>query len=344
MTTVNKVNPIMGGLICCMLILAPSAGTVSAADDEKSAATVTEKFGYRLVKSLAAKQGDLSLIAVAEGVARAVEDSLLPEIWGDAPDWAKRIEFQWELNEDDKPEFSLLTVQPLYQSEGQRNTIFTQVRAAFHRQFGQDRYTSNIGLGYRRLFMDDSVLGGINLFHDYEWRNEQSRMGVGGELKWRAFDLTGNYYMGLSNKTTIAADILEQPLDGYNIELASQIPYLPWARARISKFNFSAEDATDDLDGYVASLELDVLPNLQVEMGYTDDDVGHNLGFVRMNFRLGDNLSSGPKGAYLISSKPIDSEPFRVRDMKAHTLDKVRRINEIVVERTSSGVTISRLN
>lgn len=214
----------------------------------------------------------------------------------------------------------------------------------FHRQFGQDRYTSNVGLGYRRLFMDDTVLGGVNFFHDFEWRNDQSRVGIGGEMKWQAFDLAANYYFGLSGKQTIATNVLERPLDGYNVELTSQIPYLPWARARVSKFNFKAEDAVDDLDGYVASLELDLLPNLQVEMGYTDDDVGHNLGFVRMNFRLGDNLSTGPKGAYLISAKPIDSKPFRARDMKAHTLDKVRRVNDIVVERTSQGITISRLN
>lgn len=103
----------------------PPSGPGSAADDAERDATAAEKFGYRLVKSIAARQDDLNLVAAAEATARAAEASLFPELWAGAPDWAKRIEFQWELNEDNKPEFSILTVQPLFQSEGLRDTVFT---------------------------------------------------------------------------------------------------------------------------------------------------------------------------------------------------------------------------
>jgi len=46
----------------------------------------------------------------------------------------------------------------------------------------------------------------------------------------------------------------------------------------------------------------------------------------------------------LLSDHAIADRAFDLRDMRAHTLDKVRRVNNIVLERTSSGVTISRSN
>ena len=145
-------------------------------------------------------------------------------------------------------------------------------------------------------------------------------------------------------KSNVTTTTTERALDGYNIELTGQIPFLPWARARVSRFDFFAVDTSEDLDGFTGALELDILPNLQVEMGFTDDDIGHNLLFFRMNFRLGDGLSTGPKGAYLISRNPIRTEAFQARDMASHTLDKVRRVNDIIVERSGAGITISRLN
>lgn len=335
---------VLGILILMAAVLAPPVGTGTAAEDKPRDATPAEEFSYKLLKSLETQKDDLDLVTAAALIAQAAETSILPKFWDDAPAWAKRTEFQWELNEDNKPEFSVLTLQPIYQTENLAETFFTQARLDFHRQFGQDRYTSNLGFGYRRLYFDNTLLGGVNVFYDREWRQGHNRLGVGTEVKWNTVDFAANYYYGLSDKRTVASGVTEQPLDGYNIELTNQVPYLPWARARVSYFDFHREDATKDYDGFIASLEMDLLSNLQVEMGYTDDDVGHNLAFVRFNFRLSDDLSTGPKGAYLFGGNAVDDKPFRMRDMSVHTLDKIRRVNDIVVERTSTGVTISRLN
>lgn len=110
--------------------------------------------------------------------------------------------------------------------------IFSQLRFDFHRQFGQDRYTSNPGFGYRRLYFDNTLLGGVNVFYDREWRQAHNRLGVGAEVKWNTADLAANYYYDLSGKRTVANGVTEQPLNGNNIELTNQLPYLPWARAR----------------------------------------------------------------------------------------------------------------
>ena len=47
----------------------------------------------------------------------SVIEYLTRGIGWDAPDWLKRTEFEWRLAEGDSLEYSLLTVQPLYQSD-----------------------------------------------------------------------------------------------------------------------------------------------------------------------------------------------------------------------------------
>lgn len=298
---------------------------------------------YEVAKAFeAAARGDS--LAAASLLADAATDRLLPELYGKSPDWLKRVEFQWQWNEDAKADFSLLTVQPLFQTDDRRETVFTQVRLTRNHQFGDARLTSNFGIGYRRLLLNNTVLAGINGFLDREWTEDHNRLGVGLEVKWYAFDLAFNYYEAFGGSVGIAPGISETPLDGYNFEVTAQIPYLPWARARVSMFEFFSRATSDNLNGFTAGIELDLHQNVQVEFGYTDDDRNDNLAFVRVNVRMGDGLLIGPKGRYLISRHPIDDVAFRMRDMRAHTLDKVRRIDTIVVERVSAGIVISRAN
>lgn len=157
-----------GSLLVFSLLVIPPAAPGVASEDDARTATTAEKFSYRLLQGMDAGKNDMDLIAAIAVIAKATEEAILPETWADGPDWAKRIEFQWEVNEDDKPEFSILTVQPLFQSEGLRDTVFTQMRLDFNHQFGQSRYTSNIGVGYRRLLLNNTVLAGVNVFHDFE--------------------------------------------------------------------------------------------------------------------------------------------------------------------------------
>ncbi len=92
---------------------------------------------------------------------------LFPSIGADAPAWAKRIEFEWHLQDDLKPEFSLLTVQPLFRPT-ERDTFFTQLSVRRYEMFGVHRVATNTGLGYRRLLLDNTALLGINAFFDYD--------------------------------------------------------------------------------------------------------------------------------------------------------------------------------
>ncbi len=104
-------------------------------------------------------------------------------------------------------------------------------------------------------------------------------------------------------------------------------------------FVWDTQTLDDNIDGYTGAIELDVHQNLQFEAGYSDDDFNDGYFFAQFRFIPGNR-----KRPVLLSDHAIAERAFDLRDMREHTLDKVRRVNNIVLERTSSGVTISRLN
>ena len=203
------------------------------------------------------------------------------------------------------------------------------------------RTTYNVGLGYRRLFLDNKLLAGVNSFYDHEWNNHHSRVGAGIELRWAGFDLYANNYWRVSEThQTEVVGVYETPLNGRDLELTSQVPYMPWARLRLKHYGWDAEDNVDEIRGWAASGEFDLSQNLQVESGIIDDNTIDNEWFVQVRYRM--NFDSDESLA--TNRKFIDDKAFKMRDMSKFTLDKVRRINNIVLERKSGGVTISRTN
>jgi hypothetical protein len=107
----------------------------------------------------------------------------------------------------------------------------------------------------------------LNAFHDYEWNFNHSRASVGGELRWSGLDFYVNKYWALSGKHTADNSASERPLDGFDIELTAQVPYLPWARARARRVWWDSVDAAEDVKVWGASLEMDLLQNLTFEAG-----------------------------------------------------------------------------
>lgn len=116
------------------------------------------------------------------------------------------------------------------------------------------------------------------------------------------------------------------------------MPYLPWARVRGQYFVWDTLALDDDITGYTGSIEMDLHQNLQVEFGYTDDDFNDSYMFAQFRFIPGNRQRPA-----LLSDHAIAERAFDLRDMREHTLDKVRRENTIIVERTTGGtITISR--
>ncbi len=266
-------------------------------------------------------------------------DFLLPSLDDYGTDWLKRIELELHLRDNLKPEYSILTVQPLFESEGMIDTVFTQLAHRRYRMLKKDRDVSNIGLGYRRLFLGATLLAGANIFYDNEWTNYHKRGSLGAEVRWFGVDLYANIYRHLSGKREVDTAKFERVLDGYDVEWTLQAPYLPWLRARGKRFEWSTQDVAKNVKGWTAGFEADLHQNLQVEYkaieANNQSNVEHAV-FIRLRYRFS-------RRPVAMSSRFVDEKPWVMRDMKEYRLEKVRRENKIVVENTVSGsVTIGR--
>jgi len=259
----------------------------------------------------------------------------------DLPEWAKRIEVQFDLETEQKPVYSIRTVQPLYQSADKVNTFFTQLRYARHTDFNLRRHTSNIGLGYRRLLMDNTLMLGANVHYDREWRRSHSRLGVGLEARWSGADIFLNRYQGLSSERTVSSTLKEDIMDGWDIQTLFQVPYVPSTRVMVTGSRWK-KAAKNHINGWRAGIESDLTPFTQISLGASDEDNLDDTEFF-VNFRI--SLGGyGHKRPTLLSDTPISHAAWEMRDMSNYTLDRIRREENIRLKQTTSsgGLTVGR--
>lgn len=256
------------------------------------------------------------------------------------PDWLKRLDVTVEGSDESKPTFSIETVQPLSQTpETLRNTVFFQGRLASRN--GDE--TLNIGLGYRYLLADESLILGLNTFYDVTDENSHERYGIGAEAIGRYMTLRANFYEALSDKEAIVTGSVttnEQALDGYDYEIETPVPFAPWMRFAASGFNWEAEDGLDDLDGERVSLSGNLTQEIAFEIGATDDNYNDDRGFAKLTLSLGGPLNNGASTTLADVQSGV-MPAFMARDLKRHTLDKVKRQNDMIVQK-SGGVVIGR--
>jgi len=259
-----------------------------------------------------------------------------------APDWLRRTDISIESMDRSKPTWSIETIQPIYQTPRTlTDTVFFQGR------WGQRNSddTVNLGLGYRRLTDEKTWLLGVNSFYDITSKNNHQRLGLGAEAIGQYLSLRTNYYSAISGIRTISevngVTTTEKALDGYDYEIDTPVPYAPWMRFSANGFRWkAATSGYPDLVGETYSLRGNFTRTLSLELGHTNDNYNNGRGFVRLNWNFGGIQTGGVTRN--LSSGGYSGAAFEARDLTKHTLDKVRRQNDIVVERKSGGVAIAR--
>ena len=191
------------------------------------------------------------------------------------------------------------------------------------------RAVLNLGLGRRYLSDDENVITGFNAFLDYDPKYGHQRVSIGAELKASAFEFTANSYKALTKWKTGKSSNQERALDGHDIELGAQIPYMPAAKLYVKNWKWSGEDGVGNTKGNTYSLAFSHLVNgVQVELGRRDyDGVQEDENFGQLTY----TIPMGGEPAQ--SSKPLfSSEMFESASMADKMLDKVRRNDAIVIQ------------
>ncbi len=191
------------------------------------------------------------------------------------------------------------------------------------------RAVLNIGLGRRYLSDDESIITGFNTFIDYDPKYGHQRASIGAEFKTSALELTANSYMALTKWKSGKSSNQERALDGYDIELGGQIPYVPGAKLYVKNWKWKGVGGNADTKGNTYSIAFSHLTdNVQIEIGRRDyDGLTEDENFGQLTYAL--PVGSAPSQ----SSKPIfSSQMFESGSMKEKMLDKVRRNNAVVIQ------------
>lgn len=254
------------------------------------------------------------------------------------PDWLKRTNYGVIIETDQKPRIYLETVQPLYQSFDQEHTFFTHDRISIQ----DERGTYSVGLGYRRLLMNDRLLGGINTFFDYQDLHSHYRQGVGLELISEILEFRMNSYFRLSPKraveSTSSSTTYERVANGGDVELGAPIPYLPWIKIFGSFYHYNFRKFKD-MNGWKARSEIKPFKFITINLETYDDNKGDQEYRMDGRFNLAfDDFT--PKS--ILSAFKLAKEPFPTVDLTERTLDRVERNFNIQVEKwiESAGMSI----
>ena len=290
--------------------------------------------------------GASAALGMAQSMGEQATRYWLPSLGDEAPAWLQRTEFSGKFGADGRPEYTLLTVQPLYRSDDKADTVFIQGSQLRYSLFDQDRDTTNLGIGYRRLLLDNTLLVGGNTFFDREWTYGHERVGFGADAMWRMLDFHANDYLRVTQDRDVGSGATERAMNGWDSELRSQIPFLPWAKVGLQRYVWNGQFS--NVRGWAYSLDMDLTQNVSLQLltrtaalpgtGASGGGVtGENL-LATVSFHLGS--ASRPVAA---SEELISDHPFAdTQDLSGHTLDKVRRENRVIVERTvkTNGISI----
>ncbi len=227
-----------------------------------------------------------------------------------------------------KPVGSALFLVPLFERTESNDLLFTQGSIS---RFDR-RTTTNIGIGYRRLVLNEKLLLGVNSFFDYEWPYNHSRASVGGEIRTTVGEVNFNYYWGMSGWKVGANGFEERALDGYDVELGLPLPYMPRTKLYGKIMEWTGQTGDFSEKGLSYSFEGEFYNGVFLEVGRRHFEQSNNENFVAVRVNLVE-LMLGHK-----REKPFfTKQPYQLASMLDHKYDKVRRENLIRKERRVLG-------
>ena len=239
------------------------------------------------------------------------------------------------LGEDYKPEFSIVAVKPISIHHGVDAT-FLQLQLNDHKVRGSGRFATNIGIGYRKLSNDKNALTGGNIFIDYDEKGN-ARASLGLELRSAAFEALANYYQAISGGKSVGS-YTERSLDGTDVSVVGQVPYLPWANIVVNHYDWEANKNSKSSSGDKISLELALTSNLILDLGFDDNNIDgtNNFASIKLVFPAQQGSTA--------TTEIISEKAFADGDMSLELLSIVRRQNKQAIESEGTGVVIARLN
>ena len=230
-----------------------------------------------------------------------------------------------QVHEEDNPDIEILTNRNLDLTD--ESNRFIQMSLHTQETNNKDRLITNLGYGYRELSEDKSFMYGANGFIDIESEGHL-RASLGLEAKGKILDLNANFYEALSGGETVDG-VNEEVLSGYQLNLTTQIPYMPWSTLNVQNYYFENIKATNDTEGNKISLEMNLSPTLQFDISqdFSDTDGIDDETDFKLTFK---HPPSNDKPS--LQDGFVSNVAFEKGNMEKKLTEKVRRDNNLTVE------------
>ena len=236
----------------------------------------------------------------------------------------KYLDFEIKNQERLKPTFRIMSVNEILKINS--GTIFNQT--SFNNHDGDQ--TINIGLGTRKLFNNNKVMLGSNIFYDHQFNDSHQRSGAGVEAISSVFDLRGNYYNALSGRRTTSEGGIERAMDGWDTQMDYHLPIKQDVSIFLNAFEFENPEKNSDFKVTGNKMGLNArLGHFLIEAGYMDDNLENDSYFGSIKFVID-----------LGQEKIQNSKNFLEYEYVGHKLyEPVKRENKIrVVKIAASGL------
>ena len=239
------------------------------------------------------------------------------------------VELSVDMAGGSKPTTGILVLAPLSDEKDIFNTYFTQMSAFYQ----DNRATFNLGLGYRKLSDDKTLLMGANVFYDHEFPYDHGRTSLGVEARTTMWEINANKYWATTKWKTGKDGFEERALDGYDIEAGVPLPYMNWATLFVKHFQWDTYEGIPELKGENVSLRAQfpgMLTGLEMEAGrtYKANDLGDE-NFLKVSYNATELFANNKKAA----PPWVSDYAYKLKSMEDHRYDKVRRTNIIVKQR-----------
>ncbi|WP_162262072.1 inverse autotransporter beta domain-containing protein [Bathymodiolus septemdierum thioautotrophic gill symbiont] len=232
--------------------------------------------------------------------------------------------------------YNIRTIQPLSElNEDSQDLIFFQGQLTSGQNHSERRETLNLGIGYRKLLEAGQSIAGINLFTDYETQSAHKRASIGLEYQRTNFKANFNKYQSLSDKKVIGS-FTEEVLDGYDVKLEGQIPYLPWAKIKGTRYVWDKTTNANSVDikGTILGVEVQLSDAARFEFGTEKSNSADSNSYARLSMAI-------PfKDSKFTNFKIADKAFKNTNKMQLGEFAWVERSNKIRIEKVTNGGTI----
>ena len=197
-----------------------------------------------------------------------------------------------------------------------------------------NRTTLNLGLGYRMLNADETMMGGVNAFYDHEFPNDHKRNGVGFELISSVFETRVNTYNGTKGYIKDKSGTDSKVLDGRDMGFKVALPYFPGMMFGMNAVQWDGIDGLKDQKMRKYSLGGSLSDNLSLNYVRTDykDATKKDTDSISLNY----TWAFGQEKHVRPTLFTFADNAYELKKLGAERYDLVKRENHLVKKKSGT--------